>query len=208
MGSVRIHHSPSKPSPHCVYVVNDKEDLRTLILPILEHYPFLTVKQNNVIFMKKLLDLNVIHSSELTLERNKLNNTLLPTIKAPYYLQSWVIGFIEGAPAEGSFSVYKARGYFEASFSIGQKNGESILLLIKNALHLTTKVYPDKHNDCFYLKVSSVKNIENVINGISMAPVKFLGHKRLSYGARSASWLEKIRTIPKYCNSFKIPQDY
>jgi len=90
------------------------------------------------------------------------------------------VGFIE---AEGCFSVYKLdniRNYPVASFDIAQTDGDALIAAIGKYLCFTTKVFLDKTN-CYKLKVSSVRSIENVIYFLNNAPVKLLGNKRLQY---------------------------
>jgi hypothetical protein len=88
------------------------------------------------------------------------------------------VGFIE---AEGSFSIYKLKeDYLVASFDISQTNGGDIISAIREYLSFTTSVYTDKTN-CFRLKVSSVRSIENLIKFLNKAPVKLLGYKKLQY---------------------------
>lgn len=91
------------------------------------------------------------------------------------------MGFIE---AEGCFSVYKLKeDYLVASFDISQTGGEIIISAIREYFSFTTSVYLDKTN-CFKLKVTSVRSIENIIKFLSKARalrVKLLGYKKLEY---------------------------
>ncbi|OCK86503.1 LAGLIDADG endonuclease [Cenococcum geophilum 1.58] len=90
------------------------------------------------------------------------------------------VGFIE---AEGCFSVYKLNkneDYFVASFDLAQKNGQVLITAIRKYLSFTTTVYMDKTN-CYKLKVSSVRSLENVIKFLNNTPVKLLGNKKLQY---------------------------
>jgi hypothetical protein len=61
----------------------------------------------------------------------------------------------------------------------------------------------DKTN-CYKLKVSSVRSLENVIKFLNNAPVKLLGNKKLQY----LLWLKQLRTIPRYSEKIKIPSNY
>jgi len=91
-----------------------------------------------------------------------------------------LIGFIE---AEGCFSTYKLKkdeDYLVASFDVSQKDGEILLSAIGTYLSFTTAIHCDKFN-CFRLKVSSVRSVENTIKFIRSAPVKLLGNKKLQY---------------------------
>lgn len=96
------------------------------------------------------------------------------------------MGFIE---AEGCFSVYNLKkDYLVASFDVslravlryGQKDAEILLSAIGKYLSFTTAIYCDKSN-CYKLKVTSVRSIENIIKFLDSAPVKLLGNKKLQY---------------------------
>ena len=83
----------------------------------------------------------------------------------------------------GCFSIYKLKeDYLVASFYISQTGGEIIILAIREYLSFTTSVYLDKTN-CFKLKVTSVRSIENIIKFLNKAPllIKLLGYKKLEY---------------------------
>lgn len=89
------------------------------------------------------------------------------------------MGFIE---AEGCFSIYQPSNSNSkvASFEISQTNGENLILAISKYLSFTQKIHKDKTN-CFKLKVSSVRSVEDVIKFMQKAPVKLIGHKNLQY---------------------------
>jgi hypothetical protein len=67
-----------------------------------------------------------------------------------------------------------------ASFDVSQKNGNIIISAIKKYLSFNPAIFIDKTN-CYKLKVSSVRCIENVIKFMQKAPVKLMGQKRLNY---------------------------
>jgi 5S rRNA maturation endonuclease (ribonuclease M5) len=66
------------------------------------------------------------------------------------------------------------------SFDISQTDGEIIINAIRKYLSFTTNIYLDKTN-CYKLKVTSTRSIENVIKFLNKAPVKLLGNKKLQY---------------------------
>ena len=70
--------------------------------------------------------------------------------------------------------------YLVASFDISQTSDGTIIYAIREYLSFNTNVYLDKRN-CFKLKVTSVRSIENVIKFLDKAPVKLLGYKKLEY---------------------------
>jgi len=76
-------------------------------------------------------------------------------------------------------------------------------LAIREYLSFTTSVYLDKTN-CFKLKVTSVRSIENIVKFLSKAPVKLLGYKKLQY----LLWIKQLRTIPRYSKKINIPSNY
>jgi hypothetical protein len=78
-----------------------------------------------------------------------------------------------------------------------------IIKAIKDFLHLKTSIYIDK-TDCYRLKVTSKRSIENVIKFLNKAPVKLLGNKKLQY----ILWLKTLRTIPRYSENIQIPSNY
>lgn len=128
---------------------------------------------------------------------------IVESIINAHYFSAWLVGFIE---AEGCFSVYKLNkneDSFVASFDMAQKNGQVLIAAIRKYLSFTTTVYIDKTN-CYKLKVSSVRSLENVIKLLNNAPVKLLGNKKLQY----LLWLKQLRTIPRYKKKIKIPSNY
>lgn len=93
--------------------------------------------------------------------------------------------------------------YTVASFDISQTNEQVLISAIAKHLSLTTKTYRDKTN-CFRLKVTSVRSIENVISFLKKAPVKLLGNKKLQY----LIFIKILRTIPRYNEKINIPYKY
>jgi hypothetical protein len=69
---------------------------------------------------------------------------------------------------------------FVASFEISQTNEEIIILAIHKYLKLTGKVRVDSTNN-YKFKVSSIRNVENIIKCLNKAPIKLLGYKKLQY---------------------------
>ena len=54
------------------------------------------------------------------------------------------------------------------------------------------------------MKVSSIRQIENVIKFIQKAPIKLMGYKKLMY----LQFIKELRQIPRYSNKFQIPNKY
>jgi hypothetical protein len=184
--------------------IRDKNHLKSFILPIFDKYPMFSNKQSDYLRFKNILLSGIIHSADLP-EYNRSNiniNNVEQIIGAPYF-SAWLVGFIE---AEGCFSSYKLNKeteYTIGSFDIAQKHGDVIIKAIKDFLHLKTSIYIDK-TDCYRLKVTSKRSIENVIKFLNKAPVKLLGNKKLQY----ILWLKTLRTIPRYSENIQIPSNY
>jgi ubiquinol-cytochrome c reductase cytochrome b subunit len=76
-------------------------------------------------------------------------------------------------------------------------------LAISEYLSLTQKIHQDKTN-CFKVKVSSARSIENIVKFLHKAPVKLQGYKKLQY----LLWLKELRHITRYTEKFNIPDIY
>ncbi len=187
-----------------LFRIRNKNHLKEFILPIFDKYPMFSNKQYDYLRFRDSLAFNINKYADLppyTRGTEPLND-IQSILNAPYF-SSWLIGFIE---AEGCFSVYKLKkdeDYLVASFDVSQKDAEILLSSIAKFLFFTTSIYCDKFN-CYKLKVTSVRSIENVINLIQSAPVKLLGNKKLQY----LLWLKELRTIDRYNNKIKIPYNY
>ena len=182
--------------------IRDKDHLKKFIIPIFDKYPMLTNKQYDYLRFRNALLSGIIYSSELP-EYSRTNQSLntVESIINTSYFPAWLVGFIE---AEGCFSVYKQKGdYFECSFDISQTGGEIIISAIRKYLSFTPTIYLDKTN-CYKLKVTSVRSIENVIKFLDKAPIKLLGYKKLQY----LLWIKQLRTIPRYSQKINIPSKY
>lgn len=184
--------------------IRNKNHLKEFILPIFDKYPMFSNKQYDYLRFRDCLTYNIIKYEDLppyTRGTESLND-IQSIINAPYF-SSWLIGFIE---AEGCFNVYKLKkdeDYLVASFDVCQKDAEILLSAIARYLSFTTAIDCDKFN-CYKLKVTGVRSIENVIKFIQSAPVKLLGNKKLQY----LLWLKKFRTIDRYNKKIKIPSKY
>ena len=182
--------------------IRDKNHLKNFILPIFDKYPMFSNKQYDYLRFRNALLSGLIYSIDLpeyTRSDEPLNS--IESIISADYFPAWLVGFIE---AEGCFSVYKLKDdYSVASFDISQTGGENIILAIREYLSFTTSVYLDKTN-CFKLKVTSVRSIENIVKFLNKAPVKLLGYKKLKY----LLWIKQLRTIPRYSKKINIPSNY
>lgn len=187
------------------YNVRNKQHLREIIIPIIDKYPMLTNKQYDFLRFKEALLNDIIIFNDLpkyTRPKEPLNS--IENILNKHYFPAWLIGFIE---AEGCFSIYKSKvnyiNSYVASFDIAQTNSFEIIKAIKTYLNISGNIYKDKTN-CFKLKTTSVRNIENVIKFIKNNPIRLLGYKRLQY----ILFLKKLRKIPRYSKTINIPKNY
>lgn len=184
--------------------IRNKNHLKEFIFPIFDKYPMFSNKQYDYLRFRDCLTSNIIKYEDLPpyIRGTEPLNDIQSIINAPYF-SSWLIGFIE---AEGCFSVYKLKkdeDYLVASFDVSQKDAEILLSSIARYLSFTTAIHCDKFN-CYKLKVTGVRSIENVIKFIQSAPVKLLGKKKLQY----LLWLKELRTIDRYNKKIKIPSNY
>ena len=184
--------------------IRNKDHLKNFIIPIFDKYPMFSNKQYDYLRFKKALLSNISEAEDLPeyIRSNQSVNSIDSIITADYF-PAWLVGFIE---AEGCFSVYnldKVKNNLVASFDIAQKDGDILLSAIHKYLSLSTAIHIDKTN-CYKLKVTGVRSIENVIKFLNNTPVKLLGNKKLQY----LLWIKQLRTIPRYSEKIKIPSNY
>lgn len=184
--------------------IRDKNHLKNFIFPIFDKYPMFSNKQYDYLRFRNTLFSGIIYSEDLPeyYRNNEPINSIESVINTPYF-SAWLVGFIE---AEGCFSVYKLNkndNYLIASFDIAQKDGDIIISSIRKYLSFTTNIYLDKTN-CYKLKVTSVRSVENIIKFLQNAPVKLIGNKKLQY----LLWLKQLRKISRYSKKIKIPSNY
>jgi len=216
IGTVNFRNSDLR-SKTVTYRVKNKSHLINIILPIFDKYPLLTNKQYDYLNFRTCLIKNIILYQDLPIYNRPtlpINNHI--EILNTSYFRYWLIGFIE---AEGSFNVYfpTGRNTFVASFDIAQTNGENIIKAI--SLYLFYKItYNCDNANCFKftkpcltnqvgngkLKVTSIKDISNIITFINNSPVKLMGYKKLQY----ILFIKNLRQIPKYANKINIPDKY
>jgi hypothetical protein len=192
-------------SESAVFRIRNKTHLKNIVIPIFDKYPFLSNKKYDYIRFREELQSNTIYSKDLIMyERpmKPLNKSAFVDYTNTEYFQAWLIGFIE---AEGCFSIYKPTldSSKVASFEISQTNAHDLIEAIKTYLNLTPKIYLDKTNNS-RLKVTSIRQIENIVKFIQKAPIKLLGYKKLQY----LLFIEELRKIPRYSDKFKIPNKY
>lgn len=197
------------------YNVRNKQHLREIFIPILDKYPMLTNKQYDYLRFREALINNILLFDGLTTQkytRPKEPINSVDNILSKSYFSAWLIGFIE---AEACFSIYqskindqrslhsKKQNSYVGSFDISQTNSFEIIQSIKQYLNISGNIYQDKTN-CYKLKTTSIRNIDNVIQFLKNNPIRLLGNKRLQF----ILFIKKLRKIPRYSNFIKIPNNY
>lgn len=181
-----------------IFRIRNKDHLKNIVIPIFDKYPMLSNKQYDYLRFKDNLFSGIFYSKDLPeYSRNNLPLNNIESIINKYYFSAWLVGFIE---AEGSFSVYNKD---TASFDISQTDGYIIILAIKKYLSITNAIYIDKTNSS-KLKITSIRNIDNLIKFLQRAPVKLMGFKKLQY----LLWIKELRKIARYAKKIKIPLNY
>ena len=187
------------------YNIRDKNHLKEIIIPIFDKYPMLTNKQYDYLRFKEALvnDIKLYENLPKYIRPKEPINSVENILNTSYF-SSWLVGFIE---AEGCFSIYLSKilniNSYVASFDISQTNSFEIIKAIKDFLNISVNIYEDKNN-CFKLKTTSIRNIENIIKFLKNNPVRLLGNKKLQY----ILFLKKIKILPKYSNKINIPDNY
>ncbi len=188
-----------------LFRIRNKTHLKNIIIPIFDKYPLLSNKKYLYLRFKEVLLSDIIFSKDLikyVRPTGHSMNSYIVEYTNTIYFKAWLIGFIE---AEGCFSIYKPTSDSSkvASFDISQTNEYELIEAIKIYLNLTSKIYLDKTNNS-KLKVSSIRQIENIIKFIQKAPIKLMGYKKLQY----LLFIKELRKIPRYSDKFKIPNKY
>lgn len=184
------------------YNIRNKKDLLNIIIPIFNQYPMLSHKQYDFLNFKKNLMNNIIYSKDYKgYHRSNIDLETIDSIINKNYFLPWLIGFIEG---EGSFNIYTVKNDSSliASFDISQTNGKLLIEAINKFCQFGPKVYLNEKNNSYKIKVSSKKDIQNIIHILHKSPIKLLGNKKLQF----LLWLKELRKINRY--SKYIPDKY
>lgn len=176
------------------YNIRNKKHLLNIIIPIFDKYLMLSNKQYDYINFKENLIKNTIYSKDYkNYTRSYINIETIHSILSKSYFLPWFIGFIE---AEGNFSIYPVKNHYSliASFNIGQSNAKLLMEAIKKFCKFKSKVYFNEKTNSYKIKISSKKDIKNIIDIIHKAPIKLLGFKKLQF----LLWLKNLRKINHY----------
>lgn len=191
----KVNHSLSK-------LVIYNFELKYVLVPLLLEHGLFFLTENRINQYNLLL---------YTLDNNVKKWELLPDVIPNYsplildnsinilsnigYFKDWLVGFVV---AEGSFFVQANK---EISFSISQK-GNKILM---QAIHLFFKpsraIYYSNDKDVSLVRVSSVKDVQKVINFFSFENnYPLIGFKKDSYEI----WLKALKESSRY-KDLKLP---
>lgn len=113
----------------------------------------------------------------------------LNILRNVWYYNDWLVGFVV---AEGSFFVQANK---EISFSVSQKSNK----ILMESIHLLFKpnraIYYSKDNDVSLVRMSSVKDIQKVVNFFSFEDnYPLVGFKKDSYEI----WLKALKESSRY----------
>jgi hypothetical protein len=188
------------------YNIRNKKHLLDIIIPIFDKYPMLSNKQYDFINFKSNLINKIIYSKDYKdYNRSNVDIETIDSILNKKYFIAWLIGFIEG---EGSFNIYPVKNDYSliASFDISQTNGKVLMEAINKFFKFGPKVFfyenPEGGNHSYKIKVSSKKDIHNIINIMHKTPIKLLGNKKIQF----ILWLKQLRKINRY--SKYVPNKY
>lgn len=179
-----------------VRVIFSKNDLITVILPLIKEYnlQFLTSQRmKQFALLNYILENSIIHWSDVDF-KEPLSITIYDLIKLDFFAD-WLVGF---TIAEGSFGINNNGTAF---FQIKQSGYDNLYLLKAACLLITGReAYPMKADsvDAYLLSLCSRIDIEKVISFFSSN----IHHPLIGYKASQyALWLEQLKTISRYCSA-------
>jgi len=127
-----------------------------------------------------------------TLDLNKPEDILQNVL----YFKDWLVGFVV---AEGSFFVQANK---EISFSIGQKENSNLMQAIHMFFGPSRALYYSKKTDVYLVRMTSVNDIQKVINFFSFGNhYPLIGYKKDCY----LIWLDSLKASNRYKN-LKFPE--
>lgn len=168
-GNVRVSTDKRSGKKTVLWVIDDSNIIRNVIVPLLKKYTPLTTRvQLQLAFVIKALNgmsMEEFFTSRKSKYSTRANSEVLPQVshtRMPSYFASWLGGFIE---AEGCFSVRKAKNVI--SFSISQLHDLALVEGMRAFFgqeHLTiqTKVLKSGHTK-YEISIGSLAGISSVI---------------------------------------------
>ena len=182
--------------------IRDKNHLKDIIFPIFDKYPMFSNKQKEFLNFKEALLSEGISAAILHKEKIFFNS-INSIIKSSYF-SAWLVGYIEANGYFTSPQKNQDNKSLGTSLDIYQIEGDNLLKAIREYLSIPNKISLDKNKNSSKLKVTGVRSVENIINYLHTAPVKFLGKKKLDY----LLWIKQLRKISRYSAKIKIPFNY
>lgn len=186
------------PNLNTVKLTIPRTDLQAIVFPLLIYHNlyFLTnTRRAQFDKVMYILQNNIKNYSELPDKfptYNKLPETAEDFCKL-YFFSNWIVGF---TIAEGSFYV---KNNNDICFSLKQRTHKLLFEAFK--IIFNTKVKIDTSENYSKFLVSSVKDIQNVINFFSFSNLHpIIGYKLIQYN----NWIKKIQKSPRYKN-IKLP---
>lgn len=190
----------AKVNPTISKLVIYNYELKYILVPLLLKHGLFFLTENRINQYNLLL---------YTLENNIKKWELLPNVIPNYsplvfnnpgdilqkvwYFKDWFVGFVI---AEGSFFVQANK---EISFSIGQKGNSTLMKAIHLFFETSRGIYYSSKNGTSLVRMSSVKDIQKVINFFSYNPQienhhPLIGYKKDSY----LLWLNYLKESNRY----------
>lgn len=187
------------PKSNVVKLTISRTDLQTIVFPLfIYHNLYFLTETRRAQFDKVMFILqnNIKKYSELPDKFPVYNN--LPVTAKDYskldFFINWIVGF---TIAEGSFYVKNNK---DICFSLKQRTHELLFEAFK--IIFNTKVKIDTSEDYSKFVVSSVNDIQNVVNFFSFSDLHpLVGYKLTQYNL----WLDYIRESSRY-RKIKLPQ--
>lgn len=186
------------PKSNVVKLTISRTDLQTILFPLfIYHNLYFLTETRRAQFDKVMFILqnNIKKYSELPNKFPVYNN--LPVTAEDYskldFFPNWIVGF---TIAEGSFYVKNNK---DICFSLKQRTHELLFEAFK--IIFNTKVKIDTSEDYSKFIISSVNNIQNVVNFFSFSDLHpLVGYKLTQYNL----WLNYIRESSRYIK-IKLP---
>lgn len=181
--------------------------LKHIIVPLLlKHglFNFFLKKKNWINQYNLLLYTleNNIKKWELLPKKNEIPNYSPLVLNNPYdiinlrYFKDWLVGFVS---AEGSFFIQTNK---EICFNVSQKGNSTLMKAIYLLFEPTRALNYTKKTDLSIVRMSSVKDIQKVINFFSFENHHpLIGYKKDSY----IIWLNSLRESSRY-KDLKFPK--
>ena len=178
-------------------------ELKYILTPLLLKHGLFFLTENRINQYNLLL---------YTLENNIKKWELLPNVVPNYsplilndpenirniwYFKDWFVGFVV---AEGSFFIQANK---EICFGVGQKSNSTLMKAIYLLFEPSRIIDYTKNTDVSRVRMSSVKDIQKVINFFSFeGHYPLIGYKKDSYEI----WLNSLKKSYRYKN-LKFPKD-